>query len=98
MKALVTGAAGFIGSHLTGALLDRGARVVGIDCFTDYYARSIKESNLAPSRSREGFTFVETDGLLTEGTTLVDGVHPTRAGNRGLADAVLDGTAARACP
>ena len=59
MKALVTGCAGFIGSHLTGSLLDRGATVVGIDCFTDYYARSIKESNLAASSGRRGFRFVE---------------------------------------
>jgi UDP-glucose 4-epimerase len=59
VKALVTGCAGFIGSHLTGSLLDRGATVVGIDCFTDYYARSIKESNLAASSGRRGFRFVE---------------------------------------
>ena len=49
MRALVTGAAGFIGSHLTGLLLDRGAQVTGIDCFTEYYARSVKEANLAHS-------------------------------------------------
>ncbi len=59
MKALVTGAAGFIGSHLTGLLLDRGAHVTGIDCFTDYYARSIKEANLAHNQGRPGFRFVE---------------------------------------
>ncbi len=51
VKALVTGAAGFIGSHLTSALLDRGAEVTGIDCFTDYYPRSIKEANLARERA-----------------------------------------------
>jgi nucleoside-diphosphate-sugar epimerase len=60
MKALVTGTAGFIGSHLTGALLDRGATVVGLDCFTDYYPRAIKEANLDHNRRRDGFTFVET--------------------------------------
>jgi UDP-glucose 4-epimerase len=60
MKALVTGAAGFIGSHLTGSLLDRGAEVVGIDCFTDYYPRPMKEANLDVNRARAGFTFVET--------------------------------------
>ena len=59
MKALVTGAAGFIGSNLTAALLDSGAEVVGIDCFTDYYARDVKEANLATVRNRAGFTFVE---------------------------------------
>jgi nucleoside-diphosphate-sugar epimerase len=59
MKALVTGAAGFIGSHLCGALLDRGAMVTGLDCFTDYYARSLKDANLAVNTDREGFRFVE---------------------------------------
>ncbi len=64
MKALVTGAAGFIGSHLSAALLDGGASVTGIDCFTDYYARTLKEANLATVRERPGFTFVE--GALQE--------------------------------
>ena len=47
MKAVVTGAAGFIGSHLSAALLKSGATVTGIDCFTDYYPRPLKEANLA---------------------------------------------------
>ena len=64
MKALVTGAAGFIGSHLSAALLDGGASVTGIDCFTDYYARTLKEANLATVRERPGFTFIE--GALQE--------------------------------
>jgi UDP-glucose 4-epimerase len=59
MKALVTGAAGFIGSHLSGALLDSGATVTGIDCFTDYYGRPLKEANLATLKGRSGFSFVE---------------------------------------
>jgi nucleoside-diphosphate-sugar epimerase len=59
MKALVTGAAGFIGSHLTSGLLDRGAHVVGLDCFTDYYARSLKEANLAVNKHVPGFHFIE---------------------------------------
>ena len=46
MKALVTGCAGFIGSHLTERLLREGYEVIGIDCFTDYYSREIKEANI----------------------------------------------------
>jgi nucleoside-diphosphate-sugar epimerase len=60
MNALVTGVAGFIGSTLAGRLLDEGARVTGIDCFTDYYPREMKEANLAPLRGRPGFTFLES--------------------------------------
>jgi len=74
VKALVTGCAGFIGSHLTGSLLDRGATVVGIDCFTDYYARSIKESNLAASSGRRGFRFVEARIQDADLRGLLDGV------------------------
>jgi UDP-glucose 4-epimerase len=44
---------------LSGALLDRGAQVIGLDCFSDYYARSIKESNLDHNRGRDGFSFIE---------------------------------------
>jgi nucleoside-diphosphate-sugar epimerase len=77
MKALVTGAAGFIGSHLSAALLDSGATVTGIDCFTDYYARELKEANLATLTGRAGFNFVEAElqsldlGPVLAGTTHV---------------------------
>ena len=74
MKALVTGCAGFIGSHLTGALLDRGAAVTGIDSFTDYYPRTIKEANLAASLGRQGFTFVEARIQDANLGALLDGV------------------------
>src|SRR5512134_3418316 len=60
MNALVTGAAGFVGSHLSAALLDAGASVTGIACLTDYYPRPLKEANLATLRGRAGFTFVES--------------------------------------
>ena len=44
MKTLVTGCAGFIGSHLVDKLLEQGYEVIGIDCFTDYYQRETKEA------------------------------------------------------
>jgi len=47
MKALVTGCAGFIGSHLVDNLLERGYEVIGIDCYTDYYSREIKDANIS---------------------------------------------------
>ena len=60
MKALITGVAGFIGSNLAEELLRRGATVTGIDCFTDYYPRAMKEANIAALSAHRGFTFVET--------------------------------------
>jgi UDP-glucose 4-epimerase len=60
MKALITGVAGFIGSTLAERLLDRGVDVVGIDCFTDYYPRAMKERNLGGPLARQGFRFVES--------------------------------------
>jgi nucleoside-diphosphate-sugar epimerase len=59
MRALVTGVAGFIGSTLAERLLAGGADVVGIDCFTDYYPRPVKERNLSSLTNRPGFRFVE---------------------------------------
>ena len=61
MKCIVTGAAGFIGSHLCEALVAEGHEVVGIDAFIPYYPRAIKESNLHDLRRRPEFTFVEGD-------------------------------------
>lgn len=54
MKIIVTGAAGFIGSHLAERLLDAGHDVVGIDCFTDYYLPAIKKINAADVEARGG--------------------------------------------
>jgi UDP-glucuronate 4-epimerase len=59
---VVTGAAGFIGSHVAAALVARGERVVGVDNFDPYYDRSIKEANLERARAAgTGFTCVELD-------------------------------------
>ena len=63
MKALVTGCSGFIGSHLSDKLLEHGYDVVGIDCFTDYYSREIKEANIANALNHKNFEFVEGDLL-----------------------------------
>ena len=59
MKALVTGVAGFIGSTLAEKLMADGADVVGIDCFTDYYPRPVKERNLSGLIAQPRFRFVE---------------------------------------
>jgi nucleoside-diphosphate-sugar epimerase len=59
VKALVTGAAGFIGSTLVERLLRDGADVVGIDCFTDYYPRAIKERNIAGAAGHPRFRFID---------------------------------------
>jgi nucleoside-diphosphate-sugar epimerase len=60
-RVVVTGAAGFIGSHLAGALLDNGFEVTGIDAFTASYAEADKRANLAPLLGRPGFELVEGD-------------------------------------
>src|SRR5262245_64919423 len=59
--ALVTGVAGFIGSHLAERLLRDGVRVTGVDCFTDYYDPAIKRRNLERARSHPEFALVELD-------------------------------------
>jgi nucleoside-diphosphate-sugar epimerase len=61
MNCLVTGCAGFIGSHLCERLLADGHRVVGVDCFTAYYPRPIKDRNLAAVLSHPNFRFLELD-------------------------------------
>ena len=61
MKVLVTGAAGFIGSHLCERLVQEGHDVVGLDNFDDYYDRSTKEYNLESLLNEPNFVFYEAD-------------------------------------
>lgn len=60
---LITGAAGFIGSHVARRFLDAGRRVIGFDCLSPYYDPALKEARLALLSSRPGFTFVRGDLL-----------------------------------
>ncbi|MFN2433343.1 MAG: GDP-mannose 4,6-dehydratase [Gemmatimonadota bacterium] len=61
MRALLTGGAGFIGSHVADALLGRGDQVVCLDNFDPFYPRSYKEANLLQARASERFRLVEGD-------------------------------------
>jgi nucleoside-diphosphate-sugar epimerase len=74
MHALVTGVAGFVGSHLAESLLARGDTVVGVDCFTPYYERTTKDANLAAALATPGFEFVDGDLRSCEIAPLLDGV------------------------
>jgi UDP-glucuronate 4-epimerase len=106
-RVLVTGAAGFIGSHVAEALVRRGDEVLGIDNFDPFYSRAMKERNLAELGPPTGFCFFEQDMLdvealrprLTAETVLVHlaakaGVRPSLADPVGYARANLTGTAA----
>jgi UDP-glucuronate 4-epimerase len=105
-RVLVTGAAGFIGSHLVEALVARGDEVTGIDNFDPFYPRAAKERNLREVGDRSGFRFRELDmldadalaPLLTPDTVLVHlaakaGVRPSIADPIGYARANVTGTA-----
>lgn len=72
-KVLVTGAAGFVGSHLCEALTDRGIDVVGFDAFIPYYPRPVKERNLANLHNRTRFRFLEGDLRTAELRPVLEG-------------------------
>ncbi|MGB0625005.1 MAG: NAD-dependent epimerase/dehydratase family protein [Alphaproteobacteria bacterium] len=72
MTILLTGAAGFIGMHVSLALLDRGETVIGIDNQNDYYDVSLKEARLARLTARENFSFVRGD--IADLPTVMDAV------------------------
>jgi nucleoside-diphosphate-sugar epimerase len=73
--ALITGCAGFLGSHLCEALLSRGHEVVGLDCFSDYYPRELKQANLLTPLSSPRFRLIEADLAADRLENLVDGVE-----------------------
>ena len=75
MKCLVTGAAGFIGSHLCERLLKDGHQVVGLDAFVPLYDRALKENNLAALNGQRNFTFAEVDLRIAPLDRWLDGVQ-----------------------
>ena len=75
MKCLVTGAAGFIGSHLCERLLQLGHPVVGVDAFIPYYPRAVKEANLAAARNHPDFAFFPLDLRDADLATVFEGVE-----------------------
>lgn len=74
MKALITGAAGFIGSHLAERLVATGVPVVGLDAFTDYYARSEKTLHLEGLRGNPAFQLVEGSLTAVDLPALLEGI------------------------
>lgn len=74
MRVVVTGAAGFIGSHLCERLVQADHEVVGVDCFTDYYDTARKRSNVAGLLGERSFTLLDLDLLSAHLEPLLDGV------------------------
>lgn len=70
-KYIVTGAGGFVGSHLTEALLNRQEEVIGIDEFNDYYDPSLKRKNIASFENHPNFKLIEADVQSVDWPTLL---------------------------
>ncbi len=102
-RVLVTGAAGFIGSHVCEALLARGDEVIGVDNFDPFYPRAVKERNLEGLRQAPGFRFVEEDivrqALPLDAVSVVihlaarPGVQPSLEDPAGYMEVNVTGTA-----
>lgn len=73
MQTVVTGAAGFIGSQLAESLVKSGARVLGVDCLTDYYDPAVKQANISALADAGGFEFVQADLRSADLDALLDG-------------------------
>jgi UDP-glucuronate 4-epimerase len=76
MAVLVTGAAGFIGMHVSATLLERDEQVVGVDNLNDYYRVALKEARLATLTSQRGFRFERLDLAETEALLHFTKAHP----------------------
>ena len=76
MAVLVTGAAGFIGMHVSAALLERGEQVFGIDNLNDYYRVALKEARLAALASQRDFRFERLDIAESEALLRFTKAHP----------------------
>ncbi|MCI0777729.1 MAG: NAD-dependent epimerase/dehydratase family protein, partial [Chloroflexi bacterium] len=74
-RSIVTGAAGFIGSHIVDRLLALGHDVIGVDCFTDYYERTLKEANVEEARADGKFQLLEADLLTMDLPELLEGAN-----------------------
>ena len=74
-NVLVTGAAGFIGSHLAQGCLEQGHRVLGIDSFTSYYEPELKRANVAHMEDHGSWTFLEGDLVDLDLVSLLDGIE-----------------------
>jgi nucleoside-diphosphate-sugar epimerase len=74
VRALVTGAAGFVGSNLVDALLAAGDSVLGVDCFTPYYDQAVKRANLAGARAHDAFELADADLRDVDIGALLDGI------------------------
>ncbi len=93
MHILVTGSAGFIGSHTVERLLDDGHQVRGVDCFTDNYEPALKRANAALLAGRDAYEPVEADLVTADPDELLDGVDAVLhlAGQPGVRDSWADG-------
>lgn len=86
MKCLVTGAAGFVGSSICDRLVGRGDTVIGLDCFLNYYPRSVKDLNLSSLHTSKNFSFLEADLLVADLAKVLEGVDVVfhQAGQAGV--------------